>query len=91
MDISSARSGTGKAGGMKTMFQLTIPMNDIPPAFKDQDTNQKYDLLQSTAHCRDGKQRVSTPERLAVQELAASLEKHRLRRQQQLLLDIAQR
>lgn len=90
MDIPSAR-GRSHNGGMKTMFQMTIPIDDIPPPFRDTAANKNYDLLQNTAYCRDGKQRVPTPERLAVLELAYSGEKHQLRRQQQLLLDIAQR
>lgn len=92
MDISSARGKPYSNGfGMKTMFQMTIPVDDMPPPFQDNRANKNYDLLQNTAYCRDGKQRVPTPERLAVLELAESLEKHKLRRQQQLLLDIAQR
>ena len=89
MPTSLSRSVT-TGGGLRTMFQITIPLDDIPPPFKDTEANKNYDLLQNTSVCRDGG-RVPTPDRNQVLSLAAGIEKHRLRRQQQLLLDIAQR
>lgn len=74
------------------MFQLTIPMDDIPPPFRDEEANRHFDFLQNTTMTyRDTKQRIPSADRTAVMELAASVDKHRLRRQQQLLLDMAER
>ena len=53
MPTSLTRSGM-TAGGLKTMFQITIPLNDIPPPFKDTDVNKSFELLQNTSVCRDG-------------------------------------
>ncbi|KAK2177290.1 hypothetical protein NP493_608g02049 [Ridgeia piscesae] len=73
------------------MFQMTIPVNDTPQPFNDPGTMKDYQLLQNTAHCRDGKQRLPTPDRNAIIGLATSFDKHRLRKQQQVLQDIAWR
>ena len=100
------------APGLRNMFQITIPLDDVPPPFHDSEVNKNYELLQTASVCRTGGEllhrtsflhqgaclilftssgRVPTPERMKVFDLASGLDKHRLRRQQQLLLDIAQR
>ena len=48
-------------------------------------------LPQNTAYCRDGKRRLPTPDRHAIIDLATSFDKHRLRKHQQMLQDIAWR
>ncbi|KAI0207516.1 hypothetical protein LSAT2_007846 [Lamellibrachia satsuma] len=70
---------------------MTIPVNETPQPFNDPGTMKDYQLLQNTAHCRDGKQRLPTPDRNAIIGLATSFDKHRLRKQQQVLQDIAWR
>lgn len=85
------------------MFQITISAleEEMSPAqqYPGEDrggvaavgVGREYELLQHTAPIRDG-HRLPTPDRRAVIELCDSPEvKHQLRRQQQLLTDIAQR
>ena len=75
------------------MFQITISGIDeeMAPKHTEERTQRDYELLQNTATIRDG-QRLPTPDRRAVIELSDTPEiKHQLKRQQQLLTDIAQR
>ena len=76
------------------MFPISIPVNrtTCPARSEAEETRTRHhELLQSTLYCRDGKQRLPTPDKNAVIALQSSLQKHRLRREQQLLFDIAQR
>ena len=51
MTTNLTRSG---ATGLRNMFQITIPLDDIPPPFHDSEVNKNYELLQATSVCRTG-------------------------------------
>ena len=78
------------------MFQISFTgpeeeKETMAPKYVEEKTQKDYELLQTTAAIRDG-QRLPTPDRRAVIELSDNPdEKHHLRRQQQLLTDIALR
>ncbi|ESO93226.1 hypothetical protein LOTGIDRAFT_232678 [Lottia gigantea] len=76
-----------------TMFQRRIRLDDaltLPP-FKNSKSLREIHLLQNTIYCRDGKQRLPTPDKLAIMELSTSFQKRRLGKQQRILTDITKR
>ena len=75
------------------VFQCAVPPGDVmTTSYRDADNWQTVQLLKETSSCRDGRQRVTIPDRNAIMRLACSHEKRAsLGRKQQLLLDIARR
>lgn len=73
------------------LFQSQICFEDFnpPPPFLKDPT--KENLKSITHHHRDEKQRLPTPEKMAIMELSGSFEKRRLGKQQQILTDMTQR
>ena len=74
------------------MFQMTIPINDLRPMFHDPRAEEDFATVRRGIGLRTGETaRVATPDKEAIMELSSSFGKHRLKKQQQLLQDIAHR
>ena len=74
-------------------FDNPTPAPPPPPPFlTDEEEEKSLSLLrESTTHLREGRQRLPTPDRVAIMELSSSFEKRRLGKQQQILSEITQR
>ena len=74
------------------MFQCQIHFDETTPRFlREKDLSRGLTLLHTTQQYRDRKQRLSTPDKMAIMDMSLSFDKRRLGKQQQLLQDIALR
>ncbi|XP_041354319.1 uncharacterized protein LOC121372122 [Gigantopelta aegis] len=74
------------------MFQCQLHFNETSPRFlREKNLSRGLTLLQTTQQYRDRKQRLSTPDKMAILDMSLGFNKRRLGKQQQLLADIALR
>ncbi|KAK6170153.1 hypothetical protein SNE40_018618 [Patella caerulea] len=76
------------------MFQTQVKIceqDNLPPFLRSNTGFREVNLLHTTNYCRDGKQRLPTPDKMAIMELSNSFQKRRLGKQQRILSDITRR